>query len=133
MLFASEDPGGHKMASRRHALWLLPASLGVAGLAIFGATYDASTVAQPVDDSCMNALAGLPDIASLFGPGVSGPGLNINSGNNISIQSGPNNVNPGQSASIGNDTSQNANNVSTCCVNGRCCVSTDGGPAICTP
>ena len=129
------------MASRRHALWLLPASLGVAGLAIFGATYDESTVAQPADDSCMNAPAslpdlskfGIPDIASLLGPGVSGPGLNINSGNNISIQSGPNNVNPGQSSSVGNNTSQNANNVSTCCVNGRCCVSTDGGPETCTP
>ena len=65
------------------------------------------------------------------------PRLNINfsgpqHGSSIS-ECGPNNVNPGQSASIGNDTSQNANNVSTCCVNGRCCVSTDGGPAICTP
>ena len=80
----------------------------------------------------MNALgsifAGFPDVGSLFGPGVS-----INSGNNISIQTGPNNVNPGQWSSVSNNGSQNTNNVSTCRINGRCCVQTDDAPPTCTP
>ena len=129
------------MASRRHALWLLPASFGAAGLALFGVASPGTAMAQPLGDSCMNALAalpdlsklGLPDIASLFGPGVTGPGVNINSGNNISIQTGPSNFAPGQFSSVGNNGSQNTNNVTTCCVNGRCCVGTDGGTANCTP
>lgn len=88
------------MASRRQALWLLPASVGAAGLTLFGVASQGTTMAQPLDDSCMTALAsmpdlsglGLPDIASLFGPGVNGPAVNINSGNNISIQTGPSNI-----------------------------------------
>lgn len=51
-------------------------------------------------------ISGMPDLPSLVGPGV-----NINSRNNISIQTGPNNIPPSQSSSVGNN----------------------GGPASCTP
>ncbi len=128
------------MTGSRRA-WMLSAGL-LAVAAIGGYTPGGSAAAEPgVDNPCMNALnnvmtgiPGMPDLGNLFGPGVSGQGVNINSGNNISIQNGPSNIPPNQTSSVGNNGGVNSNNnVSTCCVNGRCCVSTDGGPASCTP
>jgi hypothetical protein len=111
----------------------------LAAAAIGGYPSGGSAAAEPaVDNPCMNAFnnvfTGMPDLGGLFSPGVSGPGININSGNNISIQTGPNNIPPSQTSSVGNNGGVNSNNnVNTCCINGRCCVSTDGGPASCTP
>ncbi|BBY92757.1 hypothetical protein MGALJ_24260 [Mycobacterium gallinarum] len=136
------------MASRRtnhfSAYLLLPsASIAVAG-AIFGATSWSMAVAQPEPlDVCGQTIADvLQDIQGVGVPGASDPNrlnpngsgatVNINSGNNISVQSGPNNTNV-QSTTVGDNSSINANNSFTCCVNGRCCVSLDGGPAACTP
>jgi len=118
--------------------WLLPAALVAAATAFGGYTSQESVIAQPgPEDPCADALGSvlgaLPDLGRLIDSGVGGPAVNINSGNNISIQTGPSNVTPGQSSSVGNNDSQNTSNVSTCCINGRCCVSTDGGAATCTP
>lgn len=115
------------MASLRRAWWFLAAAL-IATAAFSGGTYAESTVAQdPCADAVGSLFGGIPDLGGLFGSGVSGPGVNMNSGNNISIQMGPDNITPGQSSSVGNNDSRNSNNVSTCCV------STDGGPPTCTP
>jgi hypothetical protein len=125
------------MAGSRRARWLLPAGAVAVAVAMGGYASAGSAAAEPaVDNPCMNALnnifTGVPGIPDLGSP--LGPGLNINSGNNISIQTGPNNIPPSQSSSVGNNGGVNSNNnVNTCCINGRCCVSTDGGPASCTP
>jgi hypothetical protein len=94
-----------------------------------------SAAAQPsLDNPCLTAMnsigntvnfpPGFPFVGDMFGPGFDGSGVNINSGNNINIQTGPSNIAPVQSSSVGN--------ISSCCINGRCCVQTDGGPATCT-
>lgn len=112
----------------------MSAVAAVTAAALSGVTAAESTAQPNLESPCTavigNLFSGLPDLANLFG---SGSNVNINSGNNISIQTGPNDVTPAQSSSVGNNDGQNSNNVSTCCVNGRCCVSTDGGPETCTP
>ncbi|ORB65746.1 hypothetical protein [Mycolicibacterium tusciae] len=123
---------------------LLPAaSIAVAG-EIFCVTSASTAIAQPEPlDFCGQAIAdvlegipwvGLPGAFDLnrLKPNGSGATVNINSGNNISVQSGPGNTNV-QSTTVGDNSSINANNSFTCCVNGRCCVSSGGGPAVCRP
>jgi hypothetical protein len=74
---------------------------------------------------------GVPNLGNLAGDG-NNVSVNINSGNVINpIQVGPNNVSVTSIA--GNQSVGNGNGVNTCCVNGRCCVQTDGGPPTCTP
>jgi hypothetical protein len=109
---------------------------------LLGCTSGASTIAQPDPmDFCAQALdealAGMPwvdipgglDLSAL--PPIDGGSVSINSGNNVSIQSGPNNVSI-NSSSVGG-SANNGSNSFNCCVDGRCCVSSGDGPAACTP
>src|ERR1700694_4630375 len=120
------------MASRRHANWLLlPAAFGAVAAILGGCTYGESTIAQPgLEDICMNAFEdtfGIPNLGNLGGDGNT-VSVNINSGNVINApQIGPNNVSV--TSITGNESVGNGNgNVSTCCVNGRCCVKSGDGP-----
>jgi hypothetical protein len=109
---------------------------------LLGCTPGASTIAQPDPmDFCAQALhealAGMPwlDIPGDLDLGALSPAdggsVSINSGNNVSIQSGPNNVSI-NSSDVGGSANNGSNSFS-CCVNGRCCVSSDDGPAACRP
>lgn len=109
---------------------------------VVGCTPGASTIAQPDPmDFCAQALhealAGMPWL-HIFGglhlgalPPMDGGSVSINSGNNVSIQTGPNNVSI-NSSNVGG-SAINGNNSFNCCVNGRCCVSSGDGPAVCKP
>jgi hypothetical protein len=109
---------------------------------LLGWTSGAPATAQPDPmDFCAQALhealAGVPwlhipdglDLGAL--PPMDGGSVSINSGNNVSIQSGPNNVSI-NSSNVGG-SANNGNNSFHCCVDGRCCVSSADGPAACTP
>ena len=119
--------------------WLLPAALIAVAATLGGCTPGGPALAQPnlPEDLCADAInnvfGGIPGLGLPGGPGGNGSGSNIsiNSGNNVSIQTGPNNISI-NSTSTG-DSTNGENNVVTCCVNGRCCVSSGIGPANCTP
>jgi len=111
--------------SRRQAHWLLPAGIiAAATIGIF--TPVGSALAQPAldDDPCMGAM-------NAIGNGAPGrtTSIIINNGNSSCVVSNGVSVNN----SVTSVSTQNANSVNTTCINGRCCVQTNGGPPTCTP
>jgi hypothetical protein len=110
--------------------------------AFLGFTTAGSAIARAdVMDFCTqalrDALSGIPWVEIPDGlaigsiPPTNGSSVSINSGNNVSVQSGPNNVSI-NSSSVGG-ASNNGTNAFNCCVNGKCCVSSYDGNTICTP
>jgi hypothetical protein len=133
------DMQGATMVFRRHSVPIVAIAMAAA---LSGCGSGASIIAQPDPmDFCAQALheamAGMPwiDIPGGVDPGalppMDGSSVSINSGNNVSIQSGPNNVSI-NSSNVGG-SANNGNNSFSCCVNGRCCVSSSDGPTACRP
>jgi hypothetical protein len=115
--------------SRRQVRWLLPAGIIAVAAAVGIFTPAGSALARPAldDDPCMSAMNAI---------GNGGPGeatsIIVNNGNSSCVVSnGSNGVSVNNS--VTSVSTQNGNSVNTNCINGRCCVQTNGGPPTCTP
>ena len=122
--------GDDMTGPRRQVRWLLPAGMIAAAAATVGIfTPAGSALAQPAldDDPCMSAT-------NAIGNGAPGgtTSIIVNNGNSSCVVSnGSNGVSVNNS--VTSVSTQSENSVNTSCINGRCCVQTDGGPPTCTP
>jgi hypothetical protein len=113
--------------SRRQVRWLLPAGIIAAAATVAIFTPAGSALAQPAldDDPCMSAM-------NAIGNGAPGgtTSIIINNGNSSCVVSnGSNGVSVNNS--VTSVSTQNGNSVNTSCINGRCCVQTNGSPPTC--
>ncbi len=117
--------------SRRQVHWLLPAAMIAATATVGLFTPTGSALAQPAldDDPCMSAT-------NAIGNGAQGGTTSIiiiNNGNSSCVVSNGSNGSNGVNNSVTSVSTQNGNSVNTTCINGRCCVQTNGGPPTCNP